>query len=772
MSRPWLDPAPAEVPAALAAAVGGHPLVAATLVRRGITTPTGARTFLDPEHYTPQAPSGLPDLPAAADRLDHALRHRERILVWGDFDVDGQTSTTLLVQSLRNLGGQVAYHIPVRARESHGINLPVLERLLQDGFDLLLTCDTGVAAHEAVGFAHERGLAVIITDHHELPRDPDGAPDLPPALAVINPRRLSPDHPLVDLPGAGVAYKLVEELYRRRSLSAEFSLDLVALGIVADLAVLRNDTRYLAQRGLQVLRRTERTGLRLLAQGAEIDLSGVTEEHIAFGLAPRLNALGRLDDANPIVEFLTTTDRSQARVLALELEGLNAHRRLLTSQILQGALAQIEAEPAYERSPALVLAHPAWPAGVIGIVASQLVERFHKPTILISAPPGEPARGSARSIPGLNISRAIATQAALLDGFGGHPMAAGLALDPEASPAFRQAFNRTVAEMQSGRPAAPPLEPDAFLALEDLSLDLAADLERLAPFGPGNPPIILASKDLHLLSDRPLGRSGEHRRLQVADASGAAQTVIWWNSREQEPPTGSFDLAYTLRANDFGGQTALQLQWLEARPHRTQTLELIAAAPLKVEDYRHLTDPSPLLARLGKKGSVLVWSEANRPGIPAGVPRHELTPTHQLVVATSPPGQAELALALETAQPEIVYLLAFDPGMDNRQAFLTRLAGLVKYTLNRRQGHTSLTALAAATAQRLMTVQIGLDWLAAQGHLVFEQLDPDQLVFRPGLHSNPALLPGIETRLDALLAESRAFRRYYRQSPPAALISI
>ena len=473
----WIEPQENFLSAALQSAVGGHPLIAKTLVRRGIRDVETARAFLDPGYYQPSSPDELPGLTRAADRLERAIHSQEAICVWGDFDVDGQTSTTLLVSTLRDLGARLSYHIPVRASESHGVNLNMLSRILDEGTQLVLTCDTGIAANEAVAYARQRGVDMIVSDHHDLPEV------LPQAYAVINPKLLPAGHPLGTLPGVGVAYKLAQELYRRagKAEACEQHLDLVALGIVADVAIQRDDTRYLLQRGLDVFRQNRRLGLQALLELAELSPTWLSEEHIGFVIGPRLNALGRLSDANPVVEFLTTDNIGRARLLALELQGLNARRKLLTDQVFQGALAQLEREPGLLSYEALVLANPVWPAGVIGIVASRLVERFNKPVILLSAPPGEMARGSARSIEGVNISAAIATQAEMLAGFGGHPMAAGLSIASERIPEFRRALARSVrAQLGDVQPEA-TLQIDGYLSLVELSLDLVADLERLAP---------------------------------------------------------------------------------------------------------------------------------------------------------------------------------------------------------------------------------------------------------------------------------------------------
>jgi len=306
--RNWTDPLPVEVDPAFQAAVGGNPLVAQILVRRGIHDAALAHSFLDPDSYIPTSADVLPGMLAACERIEQAIAQNERIGVWGDFDVDGQTSTTLLVSALKGLNANVTFHIPVRAHESHGVNIENLSLFLDSGVNLVVTCDTGISSNEAVDYAHSRSVDVIITDHHSLP---DLLPD---AFSVINPKRLPDDSPLTGLPGVGVAYKLAEALYQRAGRTAELNnfLDLVALGIVADLANQTGDTRYLLQRGLPILRTSPRTGLQVLYELSGLQPAYLTEEHIGFVLGPRLNALGRLDDANPVVEFLTTNDPGRA----------------------------------------------------------------------------------------------------------------------------------------------------------------------------------------------------------------------------------------------------------------------------------------------------------------------------------------------------------------------------------------------------------------------------------------------------------------------------
>lgn len=763
----WLDPIPIDIPEQLSAAVGGSPLLAELLARRGVTGPEMARAFLDPAQYPQASPYDLPGMSAAVDRLSRAIRLKEPVLVWGDFDVDGQTATTVLVSTLQALGAEVRYHIPVRARESHGILLPVLqEQLSGEETGVLLTCDTGISAHEAIAWARLQGIAVILTDHHALPEI------LPVADAIVNPRLLPAGHPLSTLPGVGVAYKLSEALYREagRPEEAETNLDLAALGIVADVAEQVKDVRCLLQRGMEVLRRNRRLGLKALLELNDLPSESLNEDTIGFLIGPCLNALGRLGDANPVVEFFTTQDPTRARILALQLHGLNTERRLLTSQVYQGALSCIEREPGLLQEAALVVDHPSWPAGVIGIVASRLVERFNKPVILLSAPPGEPARGSARSIKGIDITAAIAAQKDLLQSFGGHPMAAGLSIETERIPEFRRRLSRCLRQRYGEAPLEPVLQLDAELSLEDATLDLARDLERLSPFGAGNPAPVFVCRGLTLSSHAVLGRGGEHLQLTVQDGAGSQARVLWWGAggdgAAQSLPAGPFDLAFTLRAAAYRGQLDAQLTCLALRSLEAPEEAAPALAGPAILDYRGRPRPLTLLHTLredASSGSLQVWAEGEARLHLDACGRGELEPCVTLAIWTTPPGPRELQEALARAHPQRVVLFGVEPESGSSQAFLTRLAGLAKYALSRRAGKASLTALAAATAQREAAVRTGLAWLAARGNLQELAIDGDAVSFAAGtgIPLPDADLGGLEARIQAVLEESDAYRKFF-----------
>ena len=704
----------------------------------------------------------------ACQRIESALARGERIWVWGDFDVDGQTATTILVSALQRLGGEVKYHIPVRATESHGVNLPHLQAILAEGADLLITCDTGITAHQALEFAHQQGLEVIITDHH-LPTE-----TLPPALAHLTPRLLPPGHPLEHLPGVGVAYKLAEALFQRmgRPEFARDYLDLVALGIVADVAQQKGDTRYLLQSGLENLRQAQRPGLRAIMRLAELHPSRLNEEHIGFAIAPRLNALGRLGDANPAVELLTTTDEQRALQLAEKLELLNTERQLLTRQVIQAAIKQIEHDPALLSNPALVLANPEWPAGILGIAASALVERYHRPVILLTNPPRQLARGSARSVEGIDITACIASQASMLHTFGGHPMAAGLSLPSESLPAFRRGFFRAVEQViqQMGGIPEPTLTLEGDLRLDELSLELVEQIERLAPFGPGNPPPIFAIRNLSIVETRSIGRDHEHLRLVVQDRSGHQQAVLWWNGANLPQPEDRFDLACLVRASNYRGEPEIQLEWVDFAPVTGESLAL-TGAPLRLIDLRTEPHPRAHVELLRAREKAIIWAEGEGRDRLGGLARYDLSSAETLIIWTAPPGYPELIKAIRQVQPRQVVLIGLPPETDEVETFLNRLAGLVKFLLNQGNGRApaSLERLAGAAAQREPAVRLGLAWMAARGDIILQENDKGQLFILRGPGTPQSDFAPILRQIKALLDETAAYRQFFRTAPIEAL---
>jgi single-stranded-DNA-specific exonuclease len=796
MAKTWTLLPPVTPSEELVAMVGGHPLIAHLLAQRNITSPAQARAFLDPVHYTPAPPGALFGVEEAARLLDQAIRERAKILVWGDFDVDGQTSTSLLVAALRRLAGDncVRFHVPNRFTESHGIRLPKLEeKLAASDFrpDLILTCDTGISDGEAVGVAKDRGLTVIITDHHDLPPELQqltpgvdkiagldaasaGKNSVRRADAIVNPKLQPAGDPLRTLPGVGVAYKLIQELYRISGHEGEEQelLDLVALGIVADVATQVHDARYLLQLGLEQLRRTRRTGLLALMEVARITPDSVDADAIGFQIGPRMNALGRLEDATVSVELLTTRDAIRAGQLAGRMERLNQQRRLLTSQITAVALEMLDRNPHLLDFNGIVLNHPAWHAGIVGIVASRIAEEFHKPTVLLLNPPGEAARGSARSIPGVDIGAAIAGCAHLLLTHGGHPGAAGVSLNPDNIDRFRRELDRQI-ELNRIPEVGPGLLIDAQLPLETIDLSLAEQLQRLAPFGNGNLTPQFISTQLTVEEDRRLGREGEHRRLVVSSPSGARLPVLWFNSSDDELPAGPLDLVYTITVNTFRGERNLQLNYVASRSSEAVEGATVAATkPLvQIHDLRNAAItldqlPGPDRAAWYAEGTKLeAWGVAY-------APRNAIAhaPGRPLVIFSAPPSAHLLRLLFDQHQPSAVYLVGQLTHDDSVEGVVRAVAGMCKYALHRGQP-LQLDRMAARLGLTPQIIRQSLLWLQAKSHFKLQGWEKDGTaqIVAASEEADDETAQLLLAQLTELLAEVRAYRRYFLRAKTAAL---
>lgn len=753
----WLDPQLLEIPASILE-LGLPKFVAQTLLRRGINSPAEVEAFLYPEKVlsTP-----YPNIETAVEIINHHIKEKNKICVWGDFDVDGQTSTTLLVETLQALNATVMHYIPIRAKENHGVHIESLTRIIDNGAKLILTCDTGITAHEAIDFANAHGVDVVITDHHDI------GETLPNAKAIINPKLLPENHPLKNLAGVGVAYKLAEALIGNwesgignRSSDSQITtpdslLDLVALGLIADVALLKDETRALAKKGIKQLQKTNRLGLKTIAELSNTKLETLTEETIGFTFAPRLNALGRLGDANPAVELLITNNPARARVLATQIEGLNAQRRLLTSQVYQSAEAQLKENPKLLDEPAIVLSHPSWPGGVVGIVANKLVERYHKPAILLNESEDGILRGSARSIEGLHITDAIATQKNILFGFGGHPMAAGLSLKKDDLTQFRKGLGKAI-QKQLGDIVyeEPTLQIDFWLGLANLNIDFADSLELLAPFGAGNPELTLATRNVILKSKSEIGKTREHLRINIEDENGNTQSVLFWGGASTDlPENGSkIDIAYSVRASSYRGQRQVSVQFKEFRIVEEVVTE-IRESGFEIRDLR--LQPSTF----NLQPSTLIWAEGADKS--KGKSRFELTQADEFAIYTTPPSPAELRKALEVVKPKIIYVFGILPSEEKPEEFLNRLAGLCKFALNKKKGKTSIQELASAMASREIAIEIGLQWLVANGGLTVN-IDEGQVnLSNETQEKNPYLQTELFIALRGVLNETSAYRKYF-----------
>jgi single-stranded-DNA-specific exonuclease len=536
---------------ALARELGLSDTTATVLVRRGLDDPDAARAFLAAEPPG-HDPFRLGDMAAAVERIRAAVRDGERICVHGDYDVDGISATVVALLTLRELGAQVEWRLPSRFEEGYGLAVETIEQLAADGVDLVLTVDCGITAVAEIARARELGLDVIVTDHH---RPGDTLPDCP----VVATRPSTYGCP--ELSGTGVAHTLARALLGDDHPAVSRSLDLVALATIADVVPLVDENRALAAAGLRALARTGRAGLQALMRAARVDPAAVDSTAVAFRLAPRINAAGRLGRPDLALELLLTADRDEADQLAAQLEELNRDRQGVEERILREAMALVDSWPEAKRARrGYVLWHEEWHEGVIGIVASRLVERFHRPVVLV-APSTHGWKGSGRSIAEFDLHAGLATCADHLDGYGGHRAAAGLTIAAERLDAFADAFAREADATLAGVDLRPLTFVDAIVPAGSLTLELAEELDRLAPFGLGNPEPTLLVACVEATTPATVGE-GRHLRfriLQHGRDGGSAIAFGLGAQLERVQPGTRFDVAFRLKENRWNGTVAPQL---------------------------------------------------------------------------------------------------------------------------------------------------------------------------------------------------------------------
>ncbi len=560
-------------------AIAIQPLLRQVLANRGLTTQNQAEQFLQPELQPLPSPlTEFPDLSISLELLETAIQQQRPILICGDYDADGMTSTALLLRALRGLGGKVDYAIPSRMNEGYGINTRMVEEFAAAQGHLILTVDNGIAAREPIARARELGLVVIITDHHDLP------PDLPPAQAILNPKLIAETSPYRCLAGVGVAYILAVSLARQMSQGPEFCqpfLDLFTLGTIADLAPLTGVNRRWLQRGLAALPQSALAGVQALIQVSGSQGKTAQQpfkpETIGFRLGPRINAIGRIGDPQVVIELLTTDDPTLALERATVCEQVNQQRKQLCQQIETAAIACIENNTDGTLNPiqqrVLVLVEPDWHHGVIGIVASRLVERYGVP-VFIGTYEDEATtqiRGSARSIPEFDIFLALQTCHDLLNKYGGHTAAGGFTLAATNLSDFQAQLSAVAHQQLQPEQLQPLVTIDAEATFDALTLDLYTEIDQLQPCGIGNAEPVFWSQRVQVLEQRVVGQNQGHLKLTLAQDSpftASRQTLgaIAWRWGEYYPLPQWVDLAYRLRLNEWQGDRRLELELMGIRP--------------------------------------------------------------------------------------------------------------------------------------------------------------------------------------------------------------
>jgi single-stranded-DNA-specific exonuclease len=555
----WVPRRESSPPSGVSGVTGLSGVVAGVLAARGVGSAEEARALLNPSLEQLHDPYLMKGMREAVARVLRAVDGGERILVYGDYDVDGTTGTVVLRRALSFLGAKTGYHVPHRFTEGYGIRRDVLERAKADGYALVISVDCGIRAFEPLEWARENGLDVIITDHH-LPDDAEGAP---PAFAVLNPNQKGCAYPDKNLAGVGVAFKLAHALFRERGREAQVPgfLKVVAIGTVADVAQLTGENRAIVALGLKDLHRATNPGLRALMEVAGCgDGAGMRAFDIGFRLGPRINAAGRMDAARAVVELFETKSPEAARRLAEQLDARNRERRDVQQRVTERAVAELELSGQGETS-VVVVAGDGWHRGVIGLAASKIAERLQRPAVVISLDEDGTGHGSARSGDGFHMLDALTGCADILEAFGGHAHAAGLSVRRENVAELRRRLNRHASRVTGEGDGGPRLEYDLELPADGLSLDLCAELEALEPFGAGWPKPVFVTRNLRVAGE-PRVLKERHLKFGVL-AGGRVHDCIWWGGAERDAatprPGAGIELAYSVEANCWNGNTRLQL---------------------------------------------------------------------------------------------------------------------------------------------------------------------------------------------------------------------
>ncbi|MFP4198078.1 MAG: single-stranded-DNA-specific exonuclease RecJ [Halanaerobium sp.] len=719
--------------------------------KRGLDSKEKLIQFIEPEKYTPLE---LRDFPQIMEIVDFILEHIQkgsRILIYGDYDVDGISSTSILVGALSRLSDQISYHIPDRFKEGYGLNQEVLASY-QDEIDLVISCDCGISNYDEVKFAKEAGMDFIVTDHHDLPDE------LPPADYVISPRLLPEDHQGYWLPGAGMAYFLIKAVFKKSGKKGEEKdfLDLLLLAIIADVVPLKGENRYLFKTGLKELQNTERIGLKALYNELDINPLEINEKTLGFQIGPLLNSAGRIDSAEKGLKLLLADDKSKAAGLAAELNQINQHRK----EISQKIYLELEKEMKPEQRKAVVSYDSDWHQGVIGIAAGRITENYQVPAVLMTSnQQSELITGSARSIEGININNLIAECSDLLEKHGGHAAAAGFSLKKDRLEKFKLRLQRLIDQKLEEIDSELELEADLNLELAEVTEDFYQGLRLFAPFGEANPePLFYLESDI--LSSREIS-AGRHKRLVLGTETDKI-TALWWWAGELE--------------NNYRQQFACRLTENIYRGSRSLQLEIKALAPLK-EKSREVKNQQSIKRQL----KILDWRQKDISQLEAGaentvyfaeglkeynhyplINRNYYREAENLILITIPPSLAHLKeILLLTAAEKLILVNNNDQNL-TVNSFIKRLLSLIKYCLQQENGIFNLEQAALALAAEEIAVKRGLEFLRAEAMISYEYISYQELLITKGGTKDQGKANLSSSSLKKLLKESSAFRRFIK----------
>lgn len=697
------------------------PLVERLLATRGITKPDDIKDFLNPLDTKITHPNAFSDIPKAVERISKAIEKKENILIYGDFDADGVTSTALLIRTLKELGANVDYFIPDREAHGHGLNSKAIVKIMAAKKPkVIITCDCASSDVEQVQFINSFKIDVIITDHHEAPEK------LPPAIAIINPKaqnalseKLSAKeiNYLTSLAGVGVAFKLAQALLEHyNKLDFVYSiLPYVAVGTVADLVPLIGENRYFVTKGLQLISDGKHLGIKRLLENAGYSLEqGITSEQIAFGVAPRINASGRLDTTDEALKLLISDNKQEIEMAIISLNDFNKVRQELCENIFLEAEDMLQKEGNSANS--IILFNPKWHIGIIGIVASKLVEKYYKPTFLMTySEETKQIRCSARGIEEVNIYDVLSANAELFEGFGGHSMAGGLSFDAEKT-AFedvKKALSTTINEILEGKKLTPVLHVDLALEPSDVDGNLIADIERLQPFGASNPNPVFAMYNLTLLQKKLMGSNKNHLKLVVEDSQHNTYDCIWWSKGDISLLSGDvLDIAFCPQTNTYNGSTTIQLilQDIHADNLVEEKTSSNAQPDIKIYDHRKKKDifsnvedyvkTSNLnIAIFAEEKSVLDKLKPYKTLSNRVFNRYSAQKADAVMFFDYPASPEVFDEILKKVSPKFLHFMHCEVKHIDEKEFLKTFAGMLKFSFNSRGGVFDLERSASFLAQ-------------------------------------------------------------------------
>lgn len=685
-------------------------LIKRLLSSRGVTTDEEIYEFLHPLETKIIHPKAFCDMEKSIERLSKAIDNNEKILIHGDFDADGVTSTSLLYRTFKYLGADVNYFIPDREKEGHGFDTKALVKIMtQVKPKVIISCDCGISDVDAVNFLNSFKIDVIITDHHEAPEV------LPKAYAIINPKapnaldeKLSTKQieSLTSLAGVGVAFKTAHALlekYNKLEFIPEI-LPYVAVGTVADIVPLIGENRYFVTKGLELISNGKHYGISRLLESAGYK-GQITSEQIAFGIAPRINASGRLDTVDAALKVLISDNKQEIEMAIQNLNEFNKIRQELCQNIFAQADEMVKAEG--NRNSAIVLFNKEWHIGIIGIVASMLVEKYYKPTFLMTySEETKQYRCSARSVEGINLHEAISENSELLDGFGGHAMAAGLAFGNEKHTSFEQvktALCKTIKEMAQGKDLKPFINIDLELTPDDITLDLVDDISQLEPFGANNPSPIFAIKNLKIKEKRLMGENKNHLRLTCQAGNSEFNCIRWKDGDISLVKGDTLDIAFHPQKNEFNGNTTIQLIIDDIHSEYLKEEEL---PKQKLHDHRKKTDILPQVNDYVKnsKRNILIFAESKQildklkpfdALFARTITRDNLRPCDVLMLFDYPADRETFDKILNQTTPLAIHFMNYDLKYMDEEEFLKTVCKMLKFACHNNEGKVELRRCAS-----------------------------------------------------------------------------